>query len=417
LKAEILNIGTELLLGGTLNTHHQFIAKQLANLGIDTYYQSTVGDNGDRIKEAVSLAFLRCDLLITTGGLGPTVDDITKRCIAEALGKKLIFNQECADEIRSYFTRMDREMSENNLLQAYIPQDAIILKNNHGTAPGCIVEGEKGTAIMLPGPPSELIPMWNEEVLPYLESKSGCVLVSKTVNVFGIGESRVDELLTDFFNMKNPTVAPYAKTGEVQVRITAKAENKKSAENMIEPVYNEISKILGDYIYGTNCESLAQSCVRFLIQNGLTVSTAESCTGGFIAKSITDISGSSSVFHLGAITYSEEQKINVLGVKPQTIENFGVVSSETACEMAIGIKKLSGSNIAVATTGYAGPTGGDKKNPVGTVFIAVCYNDNVFCKRICANRNPIDRDYVRIKATLEALDLIRRAAEGKEFEN
>lgn len=416
MKAEILNIGTELLLGGTLNTHHQFLAKSLADMGIDTFYQSTVGDNAERIEEAVKLALSRCDLLITTGGLGPTVDDISKKCVAEALSKKLVYNEKCAEDVKDYFRRMNREMCENNLSQAYFPENSIILKNNHGTAPGCIAEGENGTAIMLPGPPSELVPMWNEQVVPYLESRSGCVLVSKNVNIFGVGESKVDLLLSKFFEMQNPTVAPYAKAGEVLVRITAKAKDKETAEKMIEPVFCEIKEILGNFIYGTDSESLAKVCVDLLNQKGLTVSVAESCTGGLIAKSLTDVPGASSVIHLGAVTYSEEQKIKILGVNPQTIEKYGVVSGETACEMAQGIKKLSNSNISVATTGYAGPGGGDGNNPVGTVYIAVCNGNKTFCKRVLTKREPVDRDYTRIRSCMEALNLIRLSALGEKLD-
>ena len=407
LTAEIICVGTELLMGQVLNTNEHFIASHLPEAGIALNHSSVVGDNPQRLKDALLLAKSRSDIIIMTGGLGPTDDDLTKETVAQVFGKKLVFHAECMDKMVSYLKESGKNLTKNNEKKAYLPEGSIVIENNNGTAPGCIIEDDGKAAIMLPGPPREMVPMFNETVLPYLKNKSGTVLYSRVLRLFGIGESRAAAMCDDLIkNQTNPTIAPYAKEGEVTFRVTASAENEATAKAMADETVSAMYERLGEYIYGEGDEtSLAEVVVNELNKKKLTVSTAESCTGGLIGKMITEVSGASSVYGFGFVTYANEAKMQLVGVKHETLEKYGAVSEETAKEMAEGARRVSGSDIAVSVTGIAGPTGGTKEKPVGLVYIGI--SDKQGCEVFRFVQHG-DRERVRNKSALCALDIIRR---------
>ena len=405
MRCELLSVGTEILLGDIVNTNAQFLAKELASMGIDIYYQSVVGDNKERMLQAFKEGLSRSDMIITTGGLGPTKDDMTKELACEYFGYKCELHEESLESIKEYFRRMGREFVESNEKQAYFPKEAIILKNNAGTAPGAIIKKDDKTIIVLPGPPSEMKRMFNESVRPYLEKLTGYTIVSEVVRIHGVGESKVEELVQDLIdNGKNPTVAPYAKEGEVTLRVTAKAKTKEEGEKLIDPVLTEINNRLGDSIYNIGEEGLNLTVAKLLVDKKLTIGTSESCTGGLLGAGLIDYPGISSSFLEGAITYSNEAKIKTLGVKKETLEKFGAVSEETAREMAEGIRKRCGADIGVSTTGIAGPDGGTDDKPVGLVYIGLSIGDKTIVTRNVFNG---DRNSVRRRACLKAFDMIR----------
>ncbi|WP_195973055.1 competence/damage-inducible protein A [Clostridium thermobutyricum] len=405
MRCELLSVGTEILLGDIVNTNAQFLAKELASMGIDIYYQSVVGDNKERMLQAFKEGLSRSDMIITTGGLGPTKDDMTKELACEYFGYKCELHEESLESIKEYFRRMGREFVESNEKQAYFPKEAIILKNNTGTAPGAIIKKDDKTIIVLPGPPSEMKRMFNESVRPYLEKLTGYTIVSEVVRIHGVGESKVEELVQDLIdNGKNPTVAPYAKEGEVTLRVTAKAKTKEEGEKLIDPVLTEIKNRLGDSIYNIGEEGLNLTVAKLLVDKKLTIGTSESCTGGLLGAGLIDYPGISSSFLEGAITYSNEAKIKTLGVKEETLEKFGAVSEETAREMAEGIRKRCGADIGVSTTGIAGPDGGTDDKPVGLVYIGLSIGDKTIVTRNVFNG---DRNSVRRRACLKAFDMIR----------
>ena len=404
--AELICVGTELLMGQILNTNAQYIAKSLAPSGIDMYHQLVVGDNPKRLTEAVRTAFSRSDCVIFSGGLGPTDDDLTKETVAEALGKDLVLYEEEWDRIVSYFASKSRTVAPNNKKQAMFPSDAIILPNPNGTAPGCIMEADGKAAILLPGPPRELIPMFRDYAMPYLLERSGHRLYSREVRIFGVGESDVAYRLDDLFkHQTNPTIAPYAKTSEVTLRVTAKCQSDAEGEALVSPVLNAIQKELGDCVYDTNGRELAEVCHRALIDAGNTLAVAESCTGGRLADAFINYPGSSAYFMEGDVTYSNDAKMRRLGVRSETLDTVGAVSEECAKEMAEGCRRAAHTDFALATTGYAGPDGGEDDKPVGTVFIALASADGTIVKRLNLFG---DRDRIRHSATLHALDLLRR---------
>ncbi|MEA4920384.1 MAG: competence/damage-inducible protein A [Clostridiaceae bacterium] len=371
MKCELIAVGTELLLGEIANTDAQMLSQGLSELGINVYHHTVVGDNPERLSEVLEIAKKRADIIITTGGLGPTADDLTKETIAACFGKKLYMDEEQQKRLHE---RMGERMTPNNEKQAMLPEDCEVLVNDWGTAPGCAFYSEGCHVIMLPGPPSECTPMFKYRARPYLERlcTDGKVIRSRFIKIFGMGESAMEDKLSYLMNsLKNPTAAPYAKEGECEVRVTAKAESEDEAYALIDPVVIEIKKVLGDVVYGVDVSSLEEVIVKGLTQKGLTLATAESCTGGLLGKRITDISGSSSCYLGGAVTYSNEVKMNVLGVSKETLKNFGAVSAETAIEMARGVRKLTGADIGISTTGIAGPGGGSEEKPVGTVYIAL----------------------------------------------
>lgn len=406
MKAEIIAVGTEILLGDIINSNAQYLAQELAALGIDMYYQQVVGDNDNRILHAFDEAYSRSDIIITTGGLGPTDDDLTKEVAAKYFNKDLFPDEESIEKIRNYFKFRQRKMTENNLKQGLIPKGAIVINNNNGTAPGVIIEENDKIMIILPGPPREMKPMFEETVKPYLQKKSNSVLISKMIKILGIGESAVAEDIKDLMDAQtNPTIAPYAKEVGVMLRVTAKADSKEEALKLITPVEEEIKKRLGDNVYATEDISIEDVVAKLLIEKKLTVSTAESCTGGMIAGTLINYPGISEVFLEGAVTYSNEAKHKRLGVKNETLDKYGAVSEETAREMAIGIANTAGTDVSIVTTGIAGPDGGTEEKPVGLVYIGVYVKGQVTVQKHIFNGN---RSRVRLQATITGLDMLRR---------
>lgn len=412
MKAEILCVGTEILLGDIVNTNAAYIAKELAQKGINVYNQSVVGDNPKRLEESLTLAFERNDMVIMTGGLGPTYDDMTKETVSAHFGKKLVLHQPSLDAIQVFFNKSGKEMTENNVKQAMMPEDCIVLPNHNGTAPGMIIEGEGKVAILLPGPPREMTRMWQDSVVPYLERISDEVIVSHNIKLFGIGESAMEQMLHDYLiSHENPTAAPCDKDGECLLRVTAKAHSKEEAEGMMAPMIREITKMLQEYVYGVDVPDIQTALVNTLKEKGLTVASTESFTGGLISKRITDVSGASGVFSFGACTYSNEMKEKILGVKAETLAVHGAVSKETAAEMAEGIRRAAGADIGISTTGVAGPEPSEGK-PVGKVFIGVSYGDVTEVKELMLARGRVDdRDMIRYIGSSHALIMAMKAAE------
>ena len=410
MNCEILAVGTELLMGEIVNTDAQMIARGLNEHGFNVYWQTVVGDNPARLREALETAKSRADILITTGGLGPTADDLTKETVAEVFGRPLQMDEAQLARLKE---RMGPKMTPNNEKQAMLPQGCTVLVNDWGTAPGCAFEAEGCHVIMLPGPPRECTPMFRERALPYLETLCGGVIGSRYVKIFGQGESSVEYLTRPLADsLEQVTMAPYAKEGECELRITARAETKQAALALCDPVVEQVRELLGDKVYGVDVSSLEEVVVTGLKEKGMTIACAESCTGGLIAKRITDISGASEVFGYGCVTYWNEAKMGLLGVNPETIERYTEVSAQCALEMARGVRKLSGASIGISTTGYAGPTGGTEEHPVGTVFIGLSWEggETVFCPE---RRYMRTREQVRRQAASHAFDLIRREVLGK----
>ncbi|MGH4119057.1 competence/damage-inducible protein A [Clostridium sp.] len=406
MKAEILAVGTEILLGDIVNTNAQYIAKRFADLGIAVYHQTVVGDNRERLLDAYALAFSRADLVITTGGLGPTKDDLTKEVTFEYFGKKSVVHEPSLRILEGHFRDLNRPMTKNNVKQTYFPVDAVIIPNNNGTAPGCIIDQNGKTAVLLPGPPREMKPMFEETVAPYLQKFQQGILVSKVLRVIGVGESKAEEMIEDILdNQTNPTVAPYAKDGEMTFRITAKATTYDEGIKLMGPMETKIRSRLGSNIYGEGNTTLENVLSEMLVSKKMTIATAESCTGGMIASKLINYPGISSVLLEGAVTYSNEAKINRLGVKTETLEKYGAVSSEVAAEMAEGIAKTAGVNIGISTTGIAGPGGGTEEKPVGLVYVGLCINGKVKTKMLKLSG---DRQKIRERATMQLLDLVRR---------
>ena len=405
MNAEIISVGTELLLGQILNTDARFISEQLASAGINLFYTTVVGDNAKRLKEAAKQAFARAELVIFTGGLGPTGDDLTKETVSEYFGLKTVCDEYSLNKIKAFFEKINVPMTENNVKQAYMPKGAEVIENFNGTAPGCIIEKDGKTAVLIPGPPSEAEPMFKNQIMPYLLKKSGTTIVSKTVKTFGIGESALEDKVKDLMQSGNPTLAPYAKTGEAELRITAKSETAEEAERLISDMLKKVEMRIGGYIYGYDDETLNSAVYKYLKNNGLTLATAESCTGGLLADSIVKIPGSSGVFGYGVVTYANEAKMKLLGVKAETLEKHGAVSPQTAAEMAEGVRKLSGSSIGASTTGIAGPDGGTEEKPVGLVYIAVAYENGTYVKKLNLSGN---REKVRTLAVKNVLHMIMK---------
>ena len=321
MKCEILSVGTEILLGDILNTNSRYLSRELANLGIDVYYHQVVGDNRERILNALKEAFSRSDIIITTGGLGPTKDDMTKELVAEFLGMDMYLHEESLKKIEDYFKKMGRIPVKSNEKQAYFPKEAIILENNNGTAPGAIFEKDGKAIIVLPGPPKEMEPMFNESVRKYLESLTGYTIVSEVLRVFGIGESEAESKLQDLIdNGQNPTIAPYAKEGEVTFRITAKGKDEDEARRLIKPLKEEVYNRLGNLIYNTGDVSIQETVGEMLVNKNMTIGVSESCTGGLVSAKLIEYPGISSVFLEGAVTYSNEAKMRTLNVKKDTLE-------------------------------------------------------------------------------------------------
>lgn len=410
MNAEIIAVGTEVLLGDIVNTNAQYLSRRLADLGIYVYYQSVVGDNKERLKNSLNLAYSRADMVITTGGLGPTKDDLTKEVGSEFFQKPLLLHQESLKSIEDYFNKLNRELTEANKKQAYIPEGAVVLKNDFGTAPGCIIDdasaGNGKILVMLPGPPREMIPMFENHVVPYLKKYQKGVLVSKVIRIIGLGESEIVDRIKDLIDSQtNPTIAPYAKSGEAILRVTASTETEYKANSIIDPVISQIYDILKDNIYAIGDTTIENVVAKMLIEQNMTISTAESCTGGLLAGRLINYPGISSVFMEGAVTYSNESKMKRLGVKKSTLEKYGAVSKETALEMAEGIAKTSNTDIGLSTTGIAGPDGGTDEKPVGLVFVGLYIKGNTYVKELHLTG---DRENVRNRTVIYALDFLRR---------
>ena len=410
--AELIAVGTELLLGNIANTDAQMLSKGLSALGINVYYHTVVGDNPQRLKAAVEVAKGRADIIITTGGLGPTCDDLTKNVLAECFGRKLVYDEASAQRIRDYFQQLHpgRPMTENNLQQAYLPEGCTIFSNDWGTAPGCAFEADGVRVIMLPGPPNECTPMFEHRAVPYLRALADGVIASRTLKLFGMGESAVEAKLRDRMNaLTNPTLAPYAKTGEVELRITAKAATVEEARALIVPVEKEVRDIFGPLVYGADVASMEEVVLGLLKEKGLTLGTAESCTGGLVAKRMTDLPGSSAVFKGGVVSYTNEVKAGVLGVPQAMLDEFGAVSAQVARAMAQGARRVLGCDLAVSLTGVAGPDPDDRNNPVGLIYVAL---DTPEGTRVRELHLINGRARIRTVAATNAFDMFRRYRTG-----
>jgi nicotinamide-nucleotide amidase len=407
MKSAILSVGTELLFGQITNTNSVFLSQQLNYLGIDVMYHYTVGDNPKRLAEMIGQAFTDCDLIITTGGLGPTQDDLTKEIAAEVLHDELVLHEDLLKNLEDYFKRINRVMTENNKKQVYLPKRAVVFDNDAGTAPGFALEEDGKTIICMPGPPREMTRMFERRVRPYLEAKSGSVIYYKMLRTFGIGESMLEtELLEWIDGQTDPTLATYAKEGEACLRITSKRESLEEAKSAVDDMIEKVNAKVGQYVYSYDDEELYQVVGRKLIENNISLSSAESCTGGLFAQTMTEVPGISAVFDRGFITYSNKAKMEELGVSAKTLEKHGAVSEETAIEMAEGLKKVTGTRLCVSVTGIAGPDGGTEEKPVGLVYICAILDDKRVSKEFRI-RN-ISRKWNRNYTVLCMLDIINR---------
>ncbi|AFY34173.1 competence/damage-inducible protein A [Calothrix sp. PCC 7507] len=411
MSAEIICVGTEMLLGDILNSNAQYLAKQLAQLGIPHYYQTVVGDNPERIKKVIEIAISRAQILIFTGGLGPTPDDLTCETIADFFGVPLVERPEVIEDMTRKFAQRSRVMTPSNLKQALLPQGADILPNPTGTAPGIIWQPRPGVTIFtFPGVPSELYPMWEETVVPYLKNQGWGkdIIFSRSLRFWGIGESALAEKVASLFDLPNPTVAPYAGKGEVRLRVSAKAASESAAEALISPVEQQIKEIAGLDFYGVDDDTLATVVGRLLRSSKETLSVAESCTGGGLGQMLTEISGSSDYFWGGVISYDNSVKVGLLGVNPEDLDKFGAVSATVAQQMAVGVKTRLSTTWGLSVTGIAGPTGGTDTKPVGLVYIGLAGpNGEVasFEHKFGATRK---RDFIRHVSANAALDTLRR---------
>jgi nicotinamide-nucleotide amidase len=409
--AEILCVGTELLMGQIVNTNAQFLSRRLSELGVSCFHQTTVGDNDIRLQNAYRTALSRADVVITSGGLGPTVDDITKRAAAKVLDKPLVLRPEAEEMVKARFALMCRPMAENNLSQAMFTPDTVILFNPNGTAPGAMVPaGDSKVIFHLPGPPIELEPMFDLHIAPWLTRHSHMFFESRYIRIFGMGESDVDVKLADLEEMGNPTLSPYCSLGEVQLRATAAAPTREEALNLLLPRVEEVKARLGDVVYSVdpdNKGSLAASAMAQLKEKGLTIAVAESLTGGMICQSLTDIPGASSVLLGGFITYTEQTKMGVLNVPEEILKTHGAVSKACAKAMAENARRIAGSDLAVSATGFAGPDGGTGDAPVGTVFIGLATREGVTVSKL---QLAGSRHRIRTISTLHALNALRLAA-------
>lgn len=411
MNCEILSVGTELLLGNTVNTNAANLSLMLSELGINVFWHSVAGDNPGRLKESLAIAVGRADLIITTGGLGPTYDDLTKNVIAEFFGRKLVFHPEEDEFIRDWFKKNSRNpYTENNTQQAWLPENCTVFRNIWGTAPGCAFEQDGIHVILLPGPPRECLPMFRHCAAPYLKALSCETMVSHQIKVFGMGESRIESLLREKMEtMANPSLATYAKPAEVMLRVTAKARTHAEAETMCRPVVEEVKALLGDIVYGVDVDSLEAVVLSLLKEQKKTFATAESLTGGLIGARFAALSGASQVFRGGAITYCSEVKAAMLGVDQAVLEEYSAVSRPVAAGMAVGARKAVGTDIAVSATGLAGPDG-DGINPVGTVFVGLAAEDGVWVRQLRLGSRG--RDVIRTTAANHAFDMIRRYLTG-----
>jgi len=405
MKTAILTIGTEILFGQITNTNSVFISQQLQLLGYDVMYHHTVGDNPERLRVLIDQIFKDCDLIITTGGLGPTQDDLSKETVCEALHDEMVPNEEQIEILKATFAKLGREMTENNLKQAYFPSRAIIFPNDVGTAPGFALSENGKTVICMPGPPREMTRMFELQVKPFLCSMQDSVIFYRMIKTYGIGESQMETVLLPLINeQSDPTLATYAKDGECSLRIASKRKTVEEAQVAVDEMLEKVKEIIGEYIYSCEDESLSQVVAKKLIEKNMTISCAESCTGGLFASSLTDNSGISKVFDRCFVTYSNEAKMQELGVSSETLEKYGAVSEETALEMVRGVKKATGSDVCISVTGIAGPDGGTEEKPVGLSYVGAICGDKEFVKTVKVRNH--NRKYVKDCTVLAMLDVV-----------
>ena len=407
MTAEIICVGTEILLGNIVNTNAAYLAEKCAYLGLSNYYQVVVGDNEQRLLETINTAKSRADVIFLIGGLGPTEDDLTKETAAKAFNVELVMDEEAKNNIVTILTNRGIDITNNNFKQALVPKGSIVLYNKNGTAPGIIMEEAGKVVIMLPGPPNEFVPMVDDQVVPYfLKKGTNDVIYSRVVKLVGVGESKVAEEISDLIAMTNPTVATYAKTGEVHIRVTASAANDDEAKALVKPVVKKLKAMYPDNVYSTNAdETLERAVVELLSKNRLSITAAESCTGGLVCGKIVNVAGASEVFRGGYITYSNKQKRNVIGVKKSTLEKYGAVSEQVAAEMAKGVLEVSKADVAISTTGIAGPGGGTPEKPVGLVYIGCAVKNKVYVEKFNFSGS---RNKVRESTVVAALSMVRK---------
>ena len=414
MNAEIICVGTELLLGDVINTNSSYIAENLSKLGIDVFYHDTVGDNPKRLTDCIKTAVERSNIVVITGGLGTTKDDITMQTACFVTGRERVLYDEYVKSIKEYHDRIGIKPTENNFRQAMLPSNATVFPNDLGTAPGCAIDTEKGAVLLLPGPPKEMKHMFVTYALPFLSKYSSGILRSHFIRVYGLGESKVDELMGDLLMSEDPTLSPYAGDGEMYLRVSSKAETAEIADEKCFEMVERVKKLLGGYIYGVDCGDLNFRAVELLGQHGKTVATAESCTGGMIGEMITEVPGASKVYNMGVVTYSNEAKVSLLGVSETTLNTLGAVSAETACQMAHGVRLRSGADIGIGVSGIAGPESDGTNKPIGLVYVAISTEKGDSVAE-CHFGGYRDRQYIRRCAALEAFNLIRMYLDDYEF--
>ncbi len=415
--AEIIAVGTELLLGNIANTNAQDLSQSLSTLGVNVFWHTVVGDNPERLREALQIARGRADIILTTGGLGPTYDDLTKQTICQTFGKRLVLHPDILENIRLFYeSALHVPMPENNTQQAELPEDCVIFDNPVGTAPGCAFESGGVHVLMLPGPPHEMSVMLRRHVEPYLRKLSHDAIISHDIMTFGMGESSIDQLLHEkMSHMTNPTLATYAKPAEVRLRATAKAPTAEEAEAMLVPVLADVRRLLGDVVYGVDVADLAECCIKELLKAGLTLATAESCTGGMAAEKITAIPGASKVYRGGVVSYWTSVKANALHVPQEILDAYGPVSEECARAMAAGARKATGAEIGVSVTGAAGPDPDERGVPVGIVFVGLSTPNGQFCRKLDFGRRR--RDRIQGLSANHVFDVVRRWLTGLPVES
>lgn len=405
MKAAILSVGTELLFGQITNTNSAFLSRQLNMLGFDVLYHYTVGDNPARLEETLKLAYRDCDLVITTGGLGPTQDDLTKEVVAQVFHDYLVTSEDSLTWLEDYFRRNNRVMTDNNRKQANLPSRAILFHNDAGTAPGFALEEDNRIVICLPGPPREMSRMFLQKALPYLETKTDGIIYHRSIRTFGIGESQLETTLLELIDSQtDPTLATYAKEGECSLRIASKRKTLREAEEAVAEMIEKIKPLIGEFIYSTEDEDLVEVVGRLLMEKEVSVSCAESCTGGLFAGALTSIPGISKVFDRGLVTYSNRAKVEELGVRQETLDQYGAVSRETAMEMARGLQQVAGSRLCVSITGIAGPDGGSESKPVGLSYVGAVLDGRESVTEI-RSRN-VNRNWNRNYSVLAMLHVV-----------
>jgi nicotinamide-nucleotide amidase len=410
MNAEIIAVGNELLLGRISNDNAAYISGRLSEAGLKVNFHTAVGDDPGHLGEVLKTALGRSDVLVLTGGLGPTEDDLTGETVAVALGRKFVLHEKTLALIKKRYARMHRYMDGRNLKQAHVPEGATVLENSRGTAPGCIIEWKGRLVVLLPGPPSEMKPMFDKAVLPRLLKESSWEVKTVDLKIFGLGESLVEEKVSEFTGMgKNPSVATYVQEGEVTLRITARFGRGGKPDSILSPILKPVMRRLGRCVFSTQGETLPEAVGRLLIKKEISISVAESCTGGMLSEYLTGVPGISSVFSLGIVAYGNDMKIKLLGVGSGTLEKHGALSARTAEEMAAGIRKKARSDIGISITGIAGPGGGTPGKPVGLAFIGFSDGDGTFSREL----NLIgDRRKIRRLCCLHALDIVRRRIAG-----